>query len=78
MTSTGLSKSEIAQGRMIVGTATKRPVISALAFLDREIVDAGNGQAHQAVCDELPILLAVSGPQLLIAARPSTNSAPFR
>jgi hypothetical protein len=41
-----LSKSEIAQGRVIVGTATKRPMISALALGDREIVDAGNAQAH--------------------------------
>ena len=32
------SKSEIAQGRMIVGTATKRPVIPAFTLLDRKIV----------------------------------------
>jgi hypothetical protein len=54
------SKSEIAQGRVIVGTATKRPVVAALALRDREIVDAGNAQAHQAVFVELPILVAVA------------------
>src|SRR5690349_10162492 len=31
------SKSEIAQGRVIVGTATKGPVVAALALRDREI-----------------------------------------
>ena len=55
-----LSKSEIAQGRVIVGTATKRPVVAALALRDREIVDAGNPQPHQAVLVELPILVALA------------------
>ena len=54
------SKSEIAQGRVIVGTTTKRPVVAALAVSDRKIVDAGNAQAHQAVLVEFPILVAVA------------------
>jgi hypothetical protein len=54
------SKSEIAQGRVIVGTATKRPVVAALALRDREIVDAGNAQPRQAVFVELPILVAIA------------------
>ena len=45
---------------MIVGTATKRPVVAALALRDREIVDAGNPQPHQAVLVELPILVALA------------------
>ena len=45
---------------MIVGTATKRPVISALAFLDRKIIDTGDPQAHQAAFVEFPILVAIT------------------
>jgi hypothetical protein len=55
-----LLKSEIAQRWVIIGTAAKRPVTPALAFLNRKIVDAGNAQAHQAVLIELPILVAVA------------------
>src|SRR5215469_6381642 len=54
-----LSKSEIAQGRVIVRTATERPVVATLALLNWKVVDAGNPQAHQAVLLELPILIAV-------------------
>ena len=45
---------------MIVRAATERPVIFAVAFLDRSIVDAGNAQAHQAVLVEFPVLVAVA------------------
>jgi hypothetical protein len=41
-----LLKSEITQRWVIIGTAAKRPAVSALTLLDREIVDAGNAQAH--------------------------------
>src|SRR5262249_35375751 len=51
---------EIAQARVIIGAAAKRPVIFALALLDREIVYAGDAQAHQAVPIELPILIAIA------------------
>jgi hypothetical protein len=54
------SKSEIAQGRVIVRTATKRPVVAALAVSDWKIVDAGNTQPHQAVLGEFPILVAIA------------------
>jgi hypothetical protein len=56
------SKSEIAQGRVIVGTATKRPVVSPVALRDGNIVDAGDAQAHQAVFVEFPILVATAKP----------------
>jgi hypothetical protein len=36
------SKSEIAQGRVIVGTTTKRPVVTSIAFLNGKVVDAGD------------------------------------
>src|SRR5262249_11763324 len=37
---------EIAQARMIIGATAKRPVIFALALPDREVVYAGDAQAH--------------------------------
>src|SRR5260221_6377761 len=60
-----LLEPELAQGRVVVGTAAERPMIFALAFLDRRVVDAGDAQAHQAVRVEFPVLVA-------IAAEPGT------
>src|SRR5712691_213695 len=54
------SKAELAQRGVIVRAAAERPVILALALLDRKIVDAGDAQAHQAVLVELPVLVAVA------------------
>src|SRR5260370_1272986 len=54
------SKSEIAQSRVIIGTTAERPVVFALALLDRKIVDAGNTQAHQTVLVEFPVLVAIA------------------
>src|SRR5262249_35739901 len=51
---------QIAQRWMIVGTAAKRPMILALALLDRQVVDAGEAQAHQAVLVEFPVFIAVA------------------
>ena len=45
-------KSEIAQGWVIVGTATQRPVILAFALSDWQVIDAGDAQVHQAVLIE--------------------------
>jgi hypothetical protein len=45
---------------VIVRTATKRPVVSALALLDRKIVDAGNAQAHEAALVEFQVLVDVA------------------
>src|SRR5262245_48538375 len=45
---------------MIVGAATERPVILALTFLDRQIVDACDPQLHQSVLVELPVLVSVA------------------
>jgi hypothetical protein len=73
------SKSEIAQGWVIVGTTTKRPVISSLALLDRKIVDAGNAQTHQAVLVELPILVTVAAKPVAAVVVPlvgETNREP--
>src|SRR5215470_17127297 len=45
---------------MIVRAAAERPVVFALALLDRKIVDAGNAKPHQAVLVEFPVLVAVA------------------
>src|SRR5580704_16190594 len=53
-------KAQRAEGWVIVGTATEWPVIFALAFLDLQIVDAGDAPPHQAVLIELPVFVAVA------------------
>jgi hypothetical protein len=45
---------------MIIGAAAKRPMILALALLDRKVVDVGDAQPHQAVRVELSILVTVA------------------
>lgn len=40
---------------MIVRTATQRPMIFAVCFLDGQVVDAGKPQSHQAVVVEFPL-----------------------
>src|SRR5260370_22174528 len=54
------SKSEIAQTRVAIGTPAERPVEFALALPDRQIVDAGDAQAHQTVLVEFPVLVAMA------------------
>src|SRR5690349_7640236 len=59
--SSGLpSKPQRAQCWMIVRPSSQRPVVLPLALLDREVVDAGDAQPHQAVFVELPVLVAVA------------------
>src|SRR5262245_51950906 len=53
-------KTQIAEGRVIVGTPAEWPVIFTLAILDRQVVDAGNAPPHQAVLAELPVLVAIA------------------
>ena len=45
---------------MVIWTPTERPVVLPLGFFDRQIVDAGNAQSHQAVRVEFPILVAIA------------------
>ena len=47
-----ISEAEIAQRRVIVGTAAELPIIFALALLDRQIVDAGDPKPHQQHCGD--------------------------
>jgi hypothetical protein len=53
------SKAELAQTRMPVWSATKRPMILTVGFLDRKIVDASNSKAGKPVLIVLPILISV-------------------
>lgn len=43
---------------MIVRAAPLRPVEQALAFGDRQVVDAGVARLHQSVLIKLPVLIA--------------------
>ena len=54
------SQSKVTQAGMVVGTAAQGPSEFAIAFGYREIIDAGDPTAHQAVFVEFPILIAVS------------------
>ena len=44
---------------MIVGTVAERPMIFALVFANRQIVDAGNPAAHVAIVVKFPIFVSV-------------------
>src|SRR5262245_60636747 len=70
-----LLKPEIAQGRMVVGAPAERPVIFAFAFLERQIVDAGDAQAHQAVLVELPVLVAIAAEPVAAVVVPLISEA---
>src|SRR5882672_6977132 len=59
------SQAQFTQTWVVVGTAPQRPMIFALTFRNRQIVDAGDTQSHQAVLVEFPVFVAV-------AAKPMT------
>src|SRR5260370_5519165 len=54
------SQPEVAQTRVVVGPAPERPMVAAIPFLDRQIVDARQADAHQALAVELPVLVAIA------------------
>src|SRR5262249_14167684 len=58
----GLGKSletKLAQSRMAIRSASQRPMVLSVCFLDREIVDARESQSHQPVLIKLPVLIPV-------------------
>src|ERR1043165_726917 len=69
------SETEIAQARMVIGPAAQRPMILALAFLDGQVVDAGDAQPNQALAIELPILVAVAAMPLSTVVMPFIGEA---
>src|SRR6266403_4349858 len=60
---------------MIVGAAAERPVILALAFRDREVVDAGDTQTHQAMLVEFPVLVAIAAEPMAAVVMPFVGEA---
>lgn len=52
-------EAEIRQPRVIIRPTPQRPVEFAVAFLDRQVVDAGEPVSHQTVLIELPVFVAV-------------------
>src|SRR3984893_1526052 len=61
--------------RVIVRPATERPVILPFALLDRQIVDAGDPDAHQTVLVELPIFIAVAAEPVAAIVAPFVGEA---
>src|SRR5260370_41793569 len=68
-------ESEFAERRMTARAAAKRPVVFALAVFDRQIVDAGDAQAHQAVLVEFPVLVAVAAKPVAAVVVPFIGEA---
>ena len=60
---------------MVVGTTPERPAILALALLDREVVDTGDAQPHQAVLVEFPVLVAVAAEPIVAVVMPFIGEA---
>ena len=44
---------------MIIGPSAQGPVVLALGFADRQIVDAGMARIHQSLVIEFPVLISV-------------------
>src|SRR4051812_39818097 len=59
MQTAGASQPELAEPRVIVGSAALRPVEEALVLGDAQVVDAGVPAPHQPVLVEFPVLVAV-------------------
>src|SRR5271170_2345341 len=54
------SQPEFTQRRVVVGPTSQRPVIAAIAFRNRQIIDAGDAQSHEPVLVELPVFIAIA------------------
>src|ERR1700730_1052944 len=69
------SEAEIAQRCVIVRAAAERPVVFALALLDRNIVDAGDTQARQPVLVKFPVLISVAAEPVAAVVVPLVREA---
>jgi hypothetical protein len=58
-----------------VGAAAERPVVFALALFDKQIVDAGDAQTHQAMLVEFPVLVAVAAEPVAAVVVPLIGKA---
>jgi hypothetical protein len=45
---------------MVIGSPAERPGIFSFALLDRNIIDARDAKAHQAMLVEFPVLVAIA------------------
>jgi hypothetical protein len=52
-------QAKLSQSFVVVGTASERPVIKTVRFLDGQIVDAGIAVMHDALIVKLPVLIPV-------------------
>src|SRR5260370_12397125 len=68
-------QAEAAQRRMLVGAAAERPMVFALALRDRQIVDAGDAEPHQALLVEFPVLVAVAAEPVAAVVVPLISEA---
>src|SRR5215467_5595668 len=66
---------EFAQRGMAVRASPERPVVLALALPDRQVVDARDAHAHQAVLVELPVLVAVAAVPVAAVVVPFVREA---
>src|SRR5215813_13346657 len=60
---------------MIVGPPPERPRELAIARGDRQVVDAGEAQPHQALIVELPVLVAVGAEVVTAVVAPLVGEA---
>src|SRR5271166_1870412 len=60
---------------MIIGASAERPVIFAIPLLDRQVVDAGDAQAHQPVLVEFPVFVAVASEPMTTIIVPLVGEA---
>src|SRR2546423_12543814 len=60
---------------MVIGPATEGPVELALVRANRQIIDAGDAQAHQAVLVEFPILVAIAAEPVAAVVMPLIGEA---
>src|SRR5262249_33719849 len=69
------SKAEISQGGMVVRTPAERPVVLALGGGDRQVVDAGVADPHQALVVELPVLVPIGAEPVTTVVMPLIGKA---
>jgi hypothetical protein len=60
---------------MLVRTATLRPMEKAVAFADRQVVDAGVVFLHEAVFFEFPVFIAVRTEPFALVIMPFVGKA---
>src|ERR1700720_4700554 len=60
---------------MIVRATAERPMVFAVALLDRKVVDAGNAKPHQAMFIEFPVLVAVAAEPMPAIVMPLIGEA---